>query len=78
MTGKVLKMRACDHKVIQDLMIEEYVPPEQQKISMTIPPYYWYKGQSTTGPSYRIPADKVLPSIDPDSDRCKGKNGWGE
>lgn len=77
-TGKVMKMRACDHKVIQDLVIEEYVSPDQQKISMTIPPYYWFKGQSSTGPSYRIPAGKVLPLIDPNSDRCKGKNGWGE
>ena len=44
MNGKVLKMRACDHKVIQDLTVSEFVGPEQQKVSMNIPPYYWYKG----------------------------------
>ena len=44
--GKIVKMRACDHKMIRDLTVEEYVPPEQQKISMSIPPYYWYKGCS--------------------------------
>ena len=36
--GKVVKMRACDHKIIQDLSIDEYVVPDQQKVSMTIPP----------------------------------------
>ncbi len=41
--GKVIKMRACDHKAIQDLSVSESVPPEQQKESMTIPPYYWFK-----------------------------------
>ena len=54
-------MRACDHKVIQDLTIEEYVQPNQQKLSMSIPPYYWFKGQSAPGPQYNIPADKNPP-----------------
>jgi branched-chain amino acid transport system substrate-binding protein len=39
--SKIAKMLACDHKAIQDFMIAEYVPPEQQKISFLIPPYYW-------------------------------------
>jgi branched-chain amino acid transport system substrate-binding protein len=76
--GKVIKMRACDHKAIQDLAIAEYVPPEQQKVSFNIPPYYWFKNASYTGPIYKIPADKILPWMDKNLDRCKGKNDWGE
>jgi hypothetical protein len=74
----IVNMRACDHKAIQDLGVSEYVPPEQQKISMTIPPYYWFKGASFTGLTYRVPAAKVIPWMDQNLDRCKGKNGWGE
>lgn len=76
--GKVLKMRACDHKAIQDLHVSIYVPPEEQKVSFNIPPYYWYKGCSNVGPTYKIPAEKVLPKMDQNLDRCKGKNQWGE
>ena len=76
--GKVIKMRACDHKSIQDLSAEEYAPPEMQKASFTIPPYYWYKDASYTGQIYRLPAANVLPWMDPKLDRCKGKSGWGE
>ena len=76
--GKVIKMRTCDHKAIQDLSAELYAPPEQQKASFTIPPYYWFKEASYTGTIIRLPADKVLPCMDPNLDRCKGKNGWGE
>ncbi len=76
--GKIVKMRACDHKTIADLNVDEYVPPEQQKVSMSIPPYYWMKGCSAAGPSWLIPAGKILPWMDAKLDRCKGKNGWGE
>ena len=76
--GKVVKMRACDHKPVQDLSVTEYVPPEEQKISMTVPPYQWLPGASYTGGAVLIPAGKVLPWMDPKLDRCKGKNGWGE
>ena len=76
--GKVMKMRPCDHKAIQDLHIFEFVPPEQQKVSFNIPPYYWYKGCSNAGPTFTIPAEKVLPLMDQNLDRCKGKNDWGE
>jgi branched-chain amino acid transport system substrate-binding protein len=76
--GKILKMRPCDHKAIQDLHVWEYVPPEQQKVSFNIPPYYWFKGTSSAGPTFEIPAGKVLPLMDPKLDRCKGKNDWGE
>jgi branched-chain amino acid transport system substrate-binding protein len=76
-TGKVVKMRACDHKTIQDLSINNYVPPDQQKVSFNIPPYYWDKNCSFRGPTYRIPADRVFPSIDPNLDRCKGKSEAG-
>lgn len=76
--GKVLKMRACDHKAIQDLQILEFVPPDQQKQSYNIPPYYWYAGTSQTGPSFTIPAASVLPWMDPNLDRCKGKSAAGD
>ena len=64
-SGNVYKMRAIDHKAERDLFIEIYVPPEQQKQSMNIEPYYWFKDHSNVGPSYRIPAEKVLPKLDP-------------
>lgn len=76
--GKIMKMRACDHKVIQDLHIFEFVPPEEQKVSFNIEPYYWYQGCSNAGPTFMIPAAKVLPLMDQNLDRCKGKNDWGE
>lgn len=76
--GKVVKMRACDHKTIQDLTVWEFVEPEKQKIAWNIPPYYIYKGCSYYGPGYVVPAEKILPKMDPNLDRCKGKNEWGE
>jgi len=76
--GKVVKMRACDHKSIQALSVTEYVQPAEQKVSMTIPPYYWYDKTSFTGPGWFIPASKILPPMDKNIDRCKGKNDWGD
>jgi hypothetical protein len=76
--GKIIKMRACDHKAIQDFSVNEYVPPKEQKVSYTIPPYYWYNDCSNIGPGALIPAGKVLPLMDRNLDRCKGKNDWGE
>ena len=76
--GKIMRMRPCDHKAIQDLAIFEFVPPDQQKVSFNIPPYYWYQGTSSAGPTFKIPAEKVLPLMDKNLDRCKGKNDWGE
>jgi len=73
-SGRVVKMRACDHKAIQGFRMCEYVPPEQQKVSMNMPPYYWMKDNSGCGPSWEIPADKVLPLMDEKLDRCKGKS----
>jgi ABC-type branched-subunit amino acid transport system substrate-binding protein len=63
--GKVMEMRACDHKAIQDLHVEIYVKPAEQKQSFNIEPYYWYDGTSSLGPSYKISAEKVLPLADP-------------
>ncbi|MBI5606120.1 MAG: hypothetical protein HY879_22525, partial [Deltaproteobacteria bacterium] len=77
-TGKVMKMRPCDHKAIQDLHIFEFVPPEQQKESFNIPPNYWFKGASNPGPTFKVPAEKVFPLMDQKLDRCKGKNPSGE
>ncbi len=74
--GAVIKMRVCDHKAIQDLSAEVYLPPDQQKSTFTIPPYYWFKGASFTGEIHRLPAADVLPSMDPNLERCKGKNGF--
>jgi hypothetical protein len=36
--GKIMRMRACDHKVIQDLQVCEFVPPDQQRVDMNILP----------------------------------------
>jgi ABC-type branched-subunit amino acid transport system substrate-binding protein len=77
-TDKIIKMRACDHKAVQDLHIVEFVPAEQQKQSFNIPPYYWYTGTSAAGPSFTIPAGSVLPLMDPNLDRCKGKSAAGD
>jgi branched-chain amino acid transport system substrate-binding protein len=76
--GRIVKRRACDHKTIMPFRVAEYVPPAEQKQSRSIPPYYWFQGTSSNGPEWLIPAAKVLPSMDPKLDRCKGKNGWGE
>jgi ABC-type branched-subunit amino acid transport system substrate-binding protein len=76
--GKIVMMRACDHRSIQDFTVEEYVEPEQQKIAYNMPPYYWFKGAAYPGPGYLIPASKVFPRMDKNHDRCKGKNDWGE
>ncbi|MGA3117234.1 MAG: ABC transporter substrate-binding protein [Syntrophobacteraceae bacterium] len=76
--GKVLKMRACDHKAIRDLSATVYGTPEEQKATYTIPPYYWFKNSCYASQIYTLPADKVLPKMDQGLDRCKGKNDWGE
>ena len=76
--GKIVKMRACDHKAIQDMYVFELVPPKEQKMHFNIPPYYWYEGCSYYGPGHLIPAAKVLPLMDQKLDRCKGKSDWGE
>ena len=78
LNGKVVKMRACDHKIIQNFHVYEYVRPEKQKVSMNIPPYTWSTKRSAPGPVSEIPAEKVLPWMDQKLDRCKGKNEWGE
>ncbi len=75
--GKIVKMRACDHKVIQDFGVIEFVPPKQQQVSFNIPPYYWFKDCSNTGPTFKIPASKMLPYMDQKLDRCAGKSDWG-
>lgn len=76
--GKIVKMRACDHKIIQDLAVSEFVPWQQQKVSINIPPYYYFKETSFYGPTEVIPASYILPWMDQNLDRCKGKDGWGE
>ena len=76
--GKVIKMRACDHKAVQNLLVTEYVAPEMQKASMNIAPHYWFKGTAFSGPGWFIPADKVLPLMDNNMDRCKGKSARGD
>jgi hypothetical protein len=67
-----------NRKMIQDLSVIEFVPPDQQKVSMNIPPYYWFKGCSSYGPATIIPAAKVLPWMDKNLDRCKSKDHWGD
>ncbi len=76
--GKVMRMRPCDHKAIQDLAIYEFVEPARQKESYNLPPYYWYQGTSNTGPTFVIPARHVLPLMDEKLERCKGKSPAGD
>lgn len=76
--GRIVKMRACDHKGIQDFTIGEYFPPDQQKDVFAVPPYYASKNYSYTGKAWLVPAGKALPWMDQKFDRCAGKNGWGE
>lgn len=63
--GKVVTLRACDHKMITDLHSFEFVPPAEQKQSFNIPPYYWFENTAGAGPINEIPSDKVLPKADP-------------
>jgi len=72
-SGRVAKMRTCDHKAIHGFRVCEYVPPAEQKVSMNMPPYYWLENASSCGPSWDIPAEKVIPWMDEKLDRCKGK-----
>jgi len=67
--GKVLTMRASDHKAIQNLHAVEFVPPSEQKQSFNIEPYYWFQGCSNAGPSFTIPADKIMPLKDPELEK---------
>ena len=75
--GKIVRMRACDHKMVGPVAVSEYVEPAKQKVSMIIPPYYWFQGQSADGPGWLVPGDKVAPWMDPKLDRCKGKSDTG-
>ncbi len=61
----VLKMRADDHTAVRDIYITEYVLPEQQKASMTVPPYHWFDKISNTGEIFTIPAEYCTPTLDP-------------
>lgn len=62
--GHVINMRSCDHKAYQDLYVVEYVPPAEQS-------YQWFDKCSWDGPVYRVPAEKVIPLMDPKLERCK-------
>jgi len=67
--GKIITMRAQDHKAIQNLHAVEFVPPAEQKQSFNIEPYHWYQGTSNAGPIFTIPADKIMPLLDPNLKR---------
>jgi hypothetical protein len=55
-------MRACDHKIIQDLHINVYVPPGGTEAEREHSPrYYWAKESSEMGPTDFIPAAKAFP-----------------
>jgi branched-chain amino acid transport system substrate-binding protein len=70
--GKIQHMRPCDHKTVQDLHVFAAVPPAEQKELFNMPPYYFSKNYSAGGSSFKVPADKIMPRIDPTMDRCKG------
>jgi branched-chain amino acid transport system substrate-binding protein len=62
--GTILKIRPFDHKVIQDTYVEIYLPPDQQKGSMNVAPYYWFNTNCYVGKTYKIPARFNLPPMD--------------
>jgi branched-chain amino acid transport system substrate-binding protein len=72
--GLVVKMRACDHNLITTFHVIEYVPPDQQKAAMNIPPYHWTDKCSWWGDTWAVPESATIPWMDPKLDRCKGKN----
>jgi branched-chain amino acid transport system substrate-binding protein len=76
--GHVAKMRACDHVAVQNISVTELVPPDQQKVSFNIPPYYWNNKYSSAGAYITIPAEKVYPIMDTKLERCKGKKPSGD
>jgi len=76
--GKIVKMRACDHKVVQDVAVFEFVPPNQQKASFNAPPYFWYQSSSSYGVGFGVPATVVPAWMDDKLDRCKGKDISGK
>ncbi|RJQ79801.1 MAG: branched-chain amino acid ABC transporter substrate-binding protein [Desulfobacteraceae bacterium] len=78
LNGKVLLMRACDHRVVQDVAAVEIVPPEEQKTAYNIPPYRWFDDICFAGPAHIIPAGMVPPWMDQKLDRCAGKNYLGD
>lgn len=65
-SGKVLTMRACDHKMVTDLHAYEFVPPAEQKQCFNIDPYYWFDNCAGPGPVSEIPAAKAMPKADPE------------
>lgn len=75
-SGRIVKMRACDHMAIQGFRVSEFVPPEEQKVSMNIEPYYWFDTCCYAGPAWDVPAHAVLPPKC--EDRCAGFDGWGD
>ena len=75
--GKVMKMRVCDHKAIEDGRSPNCATGSAESWRQQLP-YHRYKGCSFYGPTAVVPAAKVLPWMDQKLDRCAGKNGWGE
>jgi len=69
--GKLMEMRPCDHKVIQDLHVWEYVEPARQRETFNIPPYYWFEGCANAGTNFKVPREAIIPTIDQRMDRCK-------
>ena len=58
-TGLV-KMRACDHQVVRDLFVSEYVFPNK-----------WYKNAASHGDAFVVPAKYCEHPLPQDLDRCK-------
>ena len=64
--GKVLTMRACDHKAFGPMHVHEFVPPAEQRQSYNIEPYYWFDGCASIGPVFEVPTEKCMPPADPE------------
>jgi len=58
----ILKMRACDHRVVRDMYASEYVYPNP-----------WFEECASVGKMVVIPASEVATQVPQDLDRCAGE-----
>ena len=56
----VVKMRACDHQVVRDMVVSELVYPNK-----------WYEGDAGYGKVFTVPAQYCMPPIPEDLERCQ-------
>lgn len=57
-------MRADDHTRVGNLFVSELVPPARQKVSMTVPPYYWFRDACGQGAVVTVAPQYCEPVLD--------------